>query len=390
MPSALRVILKGLAALALLFAAFVVSMVLFVVITFTLTAAGAVVFAFVPLALALVATPLFFLRSRKARKNVVVALCGTLGVCVLGAAGMAGYYAYQEHITVPGNVNIDVEAYMPFQENSKIARLDGPASLTLEPPLPALDGATALFPVYSAFVNAVYPSDTPLLEEGSPFQFRNTVLGYRALADGRTDIMFGAYPSQEQLESAEKSGVPMQFTPIGREGFVFFVNKNNPVDSLTVDQLRGIYSGAITNWREVGGKNEPIQPFQRNANSGSQSELLRFMGDTPLMTPPADLVNTMMGGIISQTADYKNNANAIGFSFRYYAQDMVGDKGIKLLAIDGIEPTLANIQDGSYPLTSDFYAVTTPASQHTDALIEWILSDEGQTLIERTGYARIR
>ncbi len=130
----------------------------------------------------------------------------------------------------------------------------------------------------------MYPRDIPGLNEAdSPFRHTATIGGYYALATGEIDIMFGAYPSREQLNDAEKENTELLFTPIGREGFVFFVNKDNPIESLTSEQLRGIYSGQITNWAEVAGRDEAISAFQRNQSSGSQSALERFMGDTPLM-----------------------------------------------------------------------------------------------------------
>lgn len=113
------------------------------------------------------------------------------------------------------------------------------------------------------------------------------------------------------------------------------------------------------------------------------------MGDAPLMTPPTEQVEDLMSGIIERTSDYRNHKNAIGFSFRYYADQLVGNKGIKLLAVDGVAPTVENIRAGRYPLTSEFYAATTQSTEQIDALLEWILSPEGQELIERTGYAGI-
>ena len=103
-----------------------------------------------------------------------------------------------------------------------------------------VDGATALFPVYSAFVGAVYPPDIlPLGTADGPFQFHNTIGGYALLAKGEVDVMFGAYPSEEQIGEARAEGRELRFTPIGREGFVFFVNRNNPVESLTSEEIRG-------------------------------------------------------------------------------------------------------------------------------------------------------
>lgn len=298
---------------------------------------------------------------------------------------------YQQKITVPASTMIQLEDYLPFHNDSQLAKLDHQASLQLTNDLPKLDGATALVPVYAAFVHAVYPAQGYNYDfYNTPMYYYNTIGGYNALFQGERDIMFGAYPSEDQLQYATECDAQLTFTPIGQEGFVFFVNATNPVNQLTSEQLRGIYSGEITNWQEVGGENRKIEAFQRNANSGSQSALIRFMQNRPLMEPPQDKVQDLMSGIIYRAADYKNHSNAIGFSFRYYAQDMIADKGIKLLAIDGIAPTIENIGNGSYPLTSNFYAVTT---QHSNAnsqlLIDWILSPEGQQLIEETGYAGI-
>jgi phosphate transport system substrate-binding protein len=179
-------------------------------------------------------------------------------------------------------------------------------------------------------------------------------------------------------------------TPIGREAFVFFVHEDNPVDSLTMEQVRGIYSGDIRNWEEVGGNSEAVRAFQRPEDSGSQTALQKMMGEQKLMEAPVEDVPEGMGGIIQQTSSYRNHKNAIGFSFRYYATEMVKDHKIKLLRIEGIEPTVETIQDGSYPLTSEFYAVTTDekAKQYEDFL-QWLESEDGQTLVEKTGYVRL-
>ena len=111
------------------------------------------------------------------------------------------------------------------------------------------------------------------------------------------------------------------------------------------------------------------------------------MGETPLMDPPREDRIDGMGGIIDQTADYKNYKNAIGYSFRFYSTEMVGNEQIKLLSVNGVAPTLENIENGTYPIASQFFAVTrSDADENTQALLNWILSEEGQELIEKTGY----
>lgn len=311
---------------------------------------------------------------------------------VLVIAGQAAYDAYERSIPVVTD-EVDLSIYRPFEKESPIARLDHPAALAFENNLPHLDGATALYPVMCAFVESTYPFGDYQVNKSDVLRITTTPYAYKRLINGETDIIFVAAPSEKQMAEAEKQNVRLILTPIGKEGFVFFVNAKNPIDSLTIEQLQNIYSGKITNWKEVGGPNESIRPFQRPEGSGSQSALLRLMKESLLIEAPTENVVAGMGGIIKRTADYKNYSNAIGFSFRFYSTQMVGNKEIKLLKIEGIAPNESSIRDGSYPFTSDFYAVTTEKSQenpNVQKLLDWILSKEGQSLIEKTGYTKIK
>lgn len=295
---------------------------------------------------------------------------------------------YKESITIDVTPNIKTEEYLPFTKKSKIVKLEN-ATLQLTGDLPVIDGATAAFPVYSAFVHAVYPKTTVLYD--GVFEYNNTVGGYEKLAERSTDLFLGAYPSKEQLEYAEKCGTTFEFTQIGSEAFVFFVHKDNPIQNLTTEQIKGIYSGKITNWKEVGGTDEPIVAFQRNQGSGSQSMLLRFMGDTPVMEPPTSQVSGFMGGIIEEVADYESRTGSIGFSFRFYVEGIIQHPDIKLIAIDGVAPNVENIQNKTYPIVAPVYAVTWAGNDNPNVkkLLDWILSDEGQYIIEETGYVGI-
>jgi phosphate transport system substrate-binding protein len=99
-----------------------------------------------------------------------------------------------------------------------------------------------------------------------------------------------------------------------------------------------------------------------------------------------------MGGLLTAVADYHNAPGAIGYSFRYFVVGMHDMPGIKLLAVDGIAPTMENITSGRYPLTMPVYAVTrdSEASAKTKALLEWITGSQGQELVKRAGLAPIR
>ena len=332
------------------------------------------------------AIPLIWLKKRKTYLIVYISylLCFTI---LLGT--QIGINTYNNAITIDVTPNINVYEYLPFDKDSKIVKIQS-KSLDFDnvpkQQLPIIDGATAAFPVYSAFVNAVYPNTTQLYD--GVFEYNNTQGGYELLAEKKTDIFIGAAPSKEQIDLAEKNNTTFKYTQIGSEAFVFFVHKDNPIESLTVEQIKGIYSGKITNWGEVGGKNEKIVPFQRSEGSGSQSMLIRFMGDTPIIEPDMQTVIGDMGEIIEQVADYKNESASIGFSFRFYVEGIIQNPDVKMIAIDNVSPTKENIKCGTYPIIAPVYAVTYEGNSNENVykMIDWMISDEGQYIIEETGY----
>jgi phosphate transport system substrate-binding protein len=334
--------------------------------------------------------PLIWLKKRKPYLIGYVAYLLCFAILV---GTQAGIRAYNDATTIDVTPSINTYEYLPFEEDSKIVKIRSKTlnfdNLPTEE-LPIIDGATAAFPVYSAFVNAVYPNSTKLYD--GVFEYNNTQGGYELLAEKKTDIFIGAAPSKDQIAFAEKNNTTFEYTQIGHEAFVFFVHKDNPVNSLTVDQIKGIYSGKITNWREVGGKNEKIVPFQRNEGSGSQSMLIRFMGDTPIIEPDMQTMVGGMGDIIETVADYKNKSTSIGFSFRFYVEGIIKNPDIKMIAVEGVAPTKENIKGGTYPIIAPVYAVTYEgnSNQNVHKLINWITSDEGQYIIEKTGYVGIK
>ena len=322
--------------------------------------------------------------KKKARLICLAVFCCLVLVVGIPLGVQIGQDLYEDSITIDTTPNIVTSEYLPFVEDSKIVKLED-ASLQLEGDLPIIDGATAAFPVYSAFVHAVYPETTELYD--GVFEYNNTVGGYKMLAQKKTDIFIGAAPSKEQIAYAEKMGTVFDYTQIGYEAFVFFVHKDNPIDSLTSQQIKDIYSGKITNWKEVGGEDKPIEAFQRDEGSGSQSMMLRFMGDTTMIDPEIKEIKGM-GAIIEEVADYRNLSGSIGFSFRFYIEGMIKNPDIKMIAVDGVAPTVENIKSGAYPIIAPVYAVTYEGNDNPNVqrLLDWILSDEGQYIIEKTGY----
>lgn len=328
------------------------------------------------------------------RKKIYIPLVSAIVFCLLLSAGFNVYQGYIDRIpTLSDNDNL-LTQYQPYYEETKVAELSEESTLKISENIPVMDGATALYPIYSAFAKAVYPKE--MLEDASKgseiLNCTTTTNAYNNIVTGDADIIFVGGPSKEQEDFAKENGAELVYTPIGREAFVFFVNSQNPLENITIKQIQDIYSGKITKWDElnVAGFGE-IRAFQRDEGSGSQTALVKLMGDKELMKPIEENVIGGMGGIISKTADYKNYKNAIGYSFRYYSREMVNNNQIKLLNIEGIAPTVDNIENGTYPIASEFFAVTrSDADESTKKLLEWVVSNQGQELVEKTGYTPVR
>ena len=282
---------------------------------------------------------------------------------------------------------VDVSKFLPFEEDSLLARTGASIHFSEGDDLPVLDGAAALVPVYASVIDNIYPEGCVTYKGGSfsddnkygenfaddsAMKYQNTIRGFDAVVDGSVDLFFSAHPSEEQMNSAKEKGVELEIVPVGLEAFVFFVNKNNPVDGLTADQIRKIYRGEITNWKEVGGPAKAINPLTRIKGSGSQTMMDKFMEND---IHPSKNVFSILGA-------------SIGYSFRYYLSGMVADNNVKMLAIDGVYPDSANIKNGSYPLTVNFYVVYRKdnTNENVKKLVDWLLSEEGKRMIEACGY----
>jgi phosphate transport system substrate-binding protein len=317
---------------------------------------------------------------------------------------------------------------------TKIALLDNEPSLKLKSNLPFLDGATAMYPLYSSFVRAVYPKINlgeieleefnkyvkgnddsnyydflqreylyhaymiDFNEDHYPFKYivqcNTTSRAFERLINEEVHIIFCYEPSTADKNAAEEKGIRFNLTPIAYDAFVFIVNEKNKLNNITQQQIRDIYSGRVTNWKYISGVDEPIVAYQRRENSGSQTTLQSIMQGIPLIKPIFDgeWVAGGMGGMIQRvSSDYYNYDIAIGYTFLFYLTKMIGSSGTKVLSVDGVAPTSQTIQDKTYPFTQTVYAITTGnESVSTKKFIEWILSAQGQELVAKTGYTPVK
>ena len=265
--------------------------------------------------------------------------------------------------------------------------------LTLET-LPVIDGATATRPYYEGVVERMLGVSAQTARES--VLCSTTAGAYTNLINGDADMVFGAMPSADQEKEAAEKGVEFEYHQILSGGFVFFVNVENPINSLSVEQLKGIYRGEITNWKEVGGMDEPIVAFQREEGSGSQTGLYRYvLPKEEVMKAPEQYYFSDMNDIIDAfgNAEYDNSTNAIGYSYYYYVVNMKSNDKLKMIAIDGINPDNDTIGSGIYPFCNTVVAVMRKGTSPDSAvytILDWILSEEGAKLAEDLGYVAVR
>lgn len=356
--------------------------------------------------------------EKKAKKSKIFIIILMLAVCIL----LIPYFLFHNSAKkygghgldyMHGYSSTDFKDYMVYSENSKLVSLEKEASFRIEKEedMPVLDGAEACYPLYAAFAKAVY-KDIDSIEKqwlkeaddqrfnGKIVCFSNSISGFTRLArDGSdpvkygngVDMFFGARPSESQEWFAKESGVEIDITPIGREAFIFFVEADNPIDNLTTEQFKAIYHGDIKNWSEVGGNDQKIKAFQRPKSSGSQTMMEYFMGDVSLKEPETYEVINAMDGIVKRVAQYTDEKGAMGYSFRYFVEELNQEKNVKILSIDGVYPSLESIEDGSYPLVTDVCVMTRKGdiNPYIAKMIDFILSEEGQAIVKKTGYAGV-
>jgi len=190
-----------------------------------------------------------------------------------------------------------------------------------------------------------------------------------------TGALYQIGMSSRELTPAEQ-GKGLKETIIAIDGIAVIVNKSNTVDNLTLEQIRNIYTGAITNWSQVGGNNAPIAVVSREEGSGTRGafeEIARFQG---LLLAKANQL-TSTGAILANIAQ---NPDAIG----YISLGSLNDS-IKAVSVNGVAATSANVVKGSYKIARPFIVLTGKnVHAESSAFIKWMLSSEGQKVVSKS------
>lgn len=202
----------------------------------------------------------------------------------------------------------------------------------------------------------------------------NTASGIDAVSMGTADLAGSARPADGSPEDGK-----LTFTPVAWDGLVMITNPANPVRNLTLRQLHEIYFGRITNWSQVGGKDAPIDLYSvfspKDGLEYSLRALLYGRGDQQISAPRLYLnTDALQQGVAL-------DPNALGLSS---LSNVEGNPKLRMIPIDGVAPTVANIADGSYPLFIPLYLVTNPnnpKAAETKAFLDFLSTDKAKAVL---------
>lgn len=213
-------------------------------------------------------------------------------------------------------------------------------------------------------------------------------VGIAALINGSTDIANSSRPMKPaELEKIKakykKNGVEIA---CAKDGLSVFLNKRNVVSELTVEQIGAIFSGKITNWKQVGGADAKIQLYGRESSSGT----FEFFKEHVVKTDFSPNCQTLPGTAAIVNA-VKKDKYSIGYGGAAYAEDVKDCKVKKDAKSKGILPTAATIKNKTYPISRYLYMyMKSKPTGEAKAFIDWILSPEGQKMIATVGYFPVK
>lgn len=211
---------------------------------------------------------------------------------------------------------------------------------------------------------------------------------YINLARGISDMILVINPSETDKNVANDYGVEFRYDKIAKEGLVFLVNSDNPVNSLTLEQIKDIYTGKITNWSQVGGKDEEILAYQKEENSSAQNAMNSLVMKNEKIVNANNIIESTEE-LVEKIEDSNIGTSIIGYT-NFHNIDTKNTK-IKIIAINEVKPNIETIKSEEYPLVTFYYAVTRGDNKENSALdlIDVMLSEQGQKIIKNAGYIPI-
>jgi phosphate transport system substrate-binding protein len=208
--------------------------------------------------------------------------------------------------------------------------------------------------------------------------------GIAALINGTTDIAESSRPmaDKERAEIQKATGAPVEEHVVARDGVTVYVHPSNPVASVTMEQLADVYTGKVTNWKELGGPDRPITLYGRENSSGTYVFFKEHVLGGKDYAPATQTLPGTAAVVNAVTKD----PNGIGYGGIAYGGG-VRHLGVSKAGGAPVEPSEATILDGSYPLSRPlFWYLTNRAPAGARSFLQWVTSPEGQGHVKDVGY----
>jgi len=208
--------------------------------------------------------------------------------------------------------------------------------------------------------------------------------GIAAIIDGTADIgMASRRAFDTEFSAAAANGRTLKPTIVAYDGIAVIVNSSNPVSALKKEQIEAIFSGKVTDWSAVGGKPGPISIYTRNTSSGTFSDFKKMAMSGNDYAGSAQ----KMAGNEEIASEVGKNPNGIG----YVGMAYLNASGVKPVSVNGVKPSIATVQNHSYPLSrSTFYYTNGAPTGEAKAFLDFTISPAGQKIVQQVGFAPLK
>jgi phosphate transport system substrate-binding protein len=206
-----------------------------------------------------------------------------------------------------------------------------------------------------------------------------TEAGLRALLNGEADFTTASRPIQpDAVSELAREYRTLGFSVLtARDALCFYTHMENPVATLTTDQLAGIFSGRITDWSEVGGDRAPIRVLSRDPNSGTHAYLEEHLLRGGTITEQA----AVFPGTAAIVREVSRDVNAIGYGGLAYGENVYD------LDVNGVPPYAENVRNGLYPISRYLYLYAIrPPEGMKKRFVDWVLGPAGQRIVQDVGF----
>ena len=273
--------------------------------------------------------------------------------------------------------SVHFDNYLPFKNNTSIMQQ---RSLKISENLPTIYASVGFFPFSSDIVESIYDESA----YDNELNFLSTPKSFKSIIDNKVDIAIASDTHKVQRELLESLSDEIISVPIARDALVFYVNSSANIDSLSIDDIRDIYSGKFSSWSALGGNDKSIFLSQLEKDIGGSEEIFaRVVSDTSVKRNTEFIAYDMKN--IIDLASW--NDGGIGYAFNQFYSKMYNRENLKLVSIDGVYPSFENISSGEYPIMCNVYFTYRKSNTNENILniLKWIKSEEGRRLIIKCG-----